>query len=187
MKKGAVVNNSKSRGFTLLETLIAFFVLTIGLLGAVALQAKAKQASYDSLQRTAALSLAQDIIQRIRVNDTAALVALYDVDFTSTYEITTVQSCVDSFCSSAQVAAYDIIQWKKAIKAKELTGAMADASVCINPVLSAGVSGVDVEVVISWGGRQDIAQNTENTAIECGSSTENRRVVVVNSFIFIRA
>ena len=115
------------------------------------------------------------------------LVALYDVDFTSSDEISTVQSCVDSFCTSAQIAAYDIIQWKKAIKAKELTGAMADASVCINPVLSTGVSGVDVEVVISWGGRQNIAQNTVNAAIECGSSTENRRVVVVNSFIFIRA
>jgi len=181
------MNKSKFKGFTLLETLIAFFVLTIGLLGAVALQARAKQASYDSLQRTAALALAQDIIQRIRVNDTAALVALYDVDFTSDDEISTVQSCIDSFCTSAQIATYDITQWKKAIKAKELTGAMADATVCINPVLSSGVSGIDVQVVISWGGRQNIAQNTENSAVECCSSTENRRLVVVNSFIFIRA
>ena len=181
------MKSSKLRGFTLIEVLVAFFVLSFGLLGAVALQAKAKQSSYDSLQRTAALSLAQDIIQRIRVNDTPALVALYDVDFTSDDTISTVQSCVDVFCTSAQIAAYDIIQWKKAIKAKELTGSMSDATVCINPVLTSGLNGFDVEVVISWGGRQEINQTTENSAIQCGSSTENRRVVVVNSFIFIRA
>lgn len=178
------MNKKRHQGFTLLETLIAFFVLSIGLLGAVALQAKAKQASYDSLQRTAALSLAQDIIQRIRVNDTAALITSYDVDFTSDDEISTVQSCVNIFCTSAQIAEYDIIQWKKAIKAKELTGTMADATVCINPVLSS--NGVDIQVVISWGGRQNITQDTENTAVQCGSSIENRRLVVVNSFIYIR-
>ena len=42
-------NTSRNNGFTLLEVLIAFMILSFGLLGAVALQAKAKQASFDSL------------------------------------------------------------------------------------------------------------------------------------------
>ncbi|MGB2708457.1 MAG: prepilin-type N-terminal cleavage/methylation domain-containing protein, partial [Pseudoalteromonas nigrifaciens] len=41
----------RRKGFTLIEVLIAFIILSFGLLGAVALQAKAKQASFDSMQR----------------------------------------------------------------------------------------------------------------------------------------
>ena len=71
------------KGFTLIEVLIAFIILSFGLLGAVALQAKAKQASFDSMQRAAAVALGNDIIQRIRANDTAQLVTLYTQTFTS--------------------------------------------------------------------------------------------------------
>ena len=38
-------NTSRDNGFTLLEVLIAFMILSFGLLGAVALQAKAKHAA----------------------------------------------------------------------------------------------------------------------------------------------
>jgi type IV pilus assembly protein PilV len=55
--------------------LIAFLILTIGLLGAIGLQAKAKQASYDSLQRAAALTLANDAMYRLRANDTSDLLS----------------------------------------------------------------------------------------------------------------
>lgn len=54
-----VTNSSSQRGFTLVEVLIAFVILSFGLLGAVALQAKAKQASFDSMQRAAAVALGE--------------------------------------------------------------------------------------------------------------------------------
>jgi type IV pilus assembly protein PilV len=59
-----------NKGFTLLEVLIAFIILSVGILGAVKLQVVAKKASYDANQRSAALSIANDIIERIRANDT---------------------------------------------------------------------------------------------------------------------
>jgi type IV pilus assembly protein PilV len=61
--------------------LVAFIVLTDGLLGTVALQSNAKQASYDANQRSAALALANDIVERIRANDTADIVANYSKTF----------------------------------------------------------------------------------------------------------
>lgn len=73
-----------NKGFTLLESLIAFVILTIGLLGAIGLQAKAKQASYDSLQRAAALTLANDVMHRLRANDTSDLLSAYNIEIAST-------------------------------------------------------------------------------------------------------
>ena len=42
--KLTMIKHSEQQGFTLIEVLIAFVILSFGLLGAVALQAKAKQA-----------------------------------------------------------------------------------------------------------------------------------------------
>lgn len=64
--------------------MIAFVILTIGFLGAIGLQAKAKQASYDSLQRAAALTLANDVIHRLRANDTSDLLSAYNIEIAST-------------------------------------------------------------------------------------------------------
>ena len=65
-----MLNKSQAQGFTLIEVLIAFVILSFGLLGVVALQAKAKQASFDSMQRAAAIALGNDINQRMRANVT---------------------------------------------------------------------------------------------------------------------
>jgi type IV pilus assembly protein PilV len=180
------MTQSINKGFTLLETLIAFVVLTVGLLGAVALQAQAKQASYDSLQRAAALSLGNDIIQRIRVNDTVASLGTYNTSFaTSVSEITQKSSaCLNASCNDIEMALFDIEQWKKAIKAREFTGAIANATVCIST--DAAATGGAVKVVITWAGRQNMKQNSDNTDITCGEANTNRKMVVLDTFLLRR-
>jgi len=181
------MNKQNTRGFTLLETLIAFIVLTVGLLGAVALQAKAKQATYDSLQRAAALSLSKDIIQRISINDDSNVVALYSKSFSSSDPAaSSLPNCINVVCSATQMSEYDLEEWKKQIKAKENTGILANASVCIT-LTEAVVGEVNVEVIVSWEGRQKIKQTTEKKAFECGSTAETRKIVVINSFVSIRS
>jgi len=186
------MNNYKNSGFTLLETLIAFLVLTIGLLGAVALQAKAKQASYDSLQRAAALSLSKDIIQRISINDDIDSIENYTTAFSSNYsESTSSFNCINVICSPDVMVNYDIEEWKKQIKAKENTGILADARVCITlapvpVVLPAVPSEFNIEVIVSWEGRQKIIQSDANAQIDCGTASETRKIVVVNSFVSVR-
>ena len=59
-------------GYLMIEVLITLFILAIGLLGVVGLQARAEQAETDSYQRTQALILAQDMADRISANRTAA-------------------------------------------------------------------------------------------------------------------
>ncbi len=63
---------SHQRGATLIEVLVAIVVLAIGLLGTAALQTRAQQAELDSYQRSQALILAQDMVNRIRANWRAA-------------------------------------------------------------------------------------------------------------------
>lgn len=184
-----MIKHSEQQGFTLIEVLIAFVILSFGLLGAVALQAKAKQASFDSMQRAAAIALGNDIIQRIRANDTPQLVALYTQTFTSKTSTTTSTTCFSGSCTAAQVAALDLQQWKRAIRARENTGSLDDATVCINPAVAAGTGGrgFNIEVIVSWQGRQEFNANDETKALKCGTDDKKRRLVALNSYIYLRS
>ena len=66
-------------GFTLLEALIALLVLSVGLLGIAALQATTLKANHGTYQRTQAIFLAYDMMDRLRANRTAALAGNCDV------------------------------------------------------------------------------------------------------------
>ncbi|ASD66423.1 type IV pilus modification protein PilV [Pseudoalteromonas piscicida] len=178
----------KQHGFTLLEVLIAFMILSFGLLGAVALQAKAKQASFDSMQRAAAVELASDIIHRIRANDAANITTLYDVDFTSTENVQANTTCYTQRCNAATLAKTDIANWRQAIRARENTGSLDNAVVCINPTSVAGnTSGVNVQVIVTWRGRQAMTALADNPAGGCGTVDNRRRAVVMDTFVLIRS
>jgi type IV pilus assembly protein PilV len=56
------VRRRRSRGFTLLETLVALLVFSVGLLGIVALQARSIQLSVDGEDRNRAALLADEVI-----------------------------------------------------------------------------------------------------------------------------
>lgn len=183
------IKHTSQHGFTLIEVLIAFVILSFGLLGAVALQAKAKQASFDSMQRAAAVALGNDIIQRVRANDTPQLATLYDVDFNSDTGKNSSNTCFTNSCTNAQIAALDIEQWKRAIRARENTGSLDDASVCINPeaVAGTGGKGFNLEVIVTWQGRQEFSANKDTESVACGTADKRRRLVVITSYIYVRS
>ena len=58
----------REAGFLMIEVLITMFILLIGLLGIVGLQARAQQAENDSYQRSQALILLRDMADRINAN-----------------------------------------------------------------------------------------------------------------------
>ena len=58
----------KSRGFTLVETLVALAVLSVGLLGAAALLLESLWSHAGALHRMAATNLVRDVADRIRAN-----------------------------------------------------------------------------------------------------------------------
>ena len=57
-----------SKGFSLIEVLVALLLTSIGVLGMVALQGRSIQYTQDSVQRNAAVELTNDLIEIIRAN-----------------------------------------------------------------------------------------------------------------------
>lgn len=67
-------SHKSQKGMTLIEVLVALVILVTGIFGAVAMQASAKKGSFDAMQRSVASALAQDIIERMRSNDSDVLI-----------------------------------------------------------------------------------------------------------------
>ncbi|MCL5041490.1 MAG: type IV pilus modification protein PilV [Gammaproteobacteria bacterium] len=62
---------SSNKGFSLLEVLITLILVTFGILGMMAMQGRAIQFTADSLHRTQAAILTNELIEAVRANPTA--------------------------------------------------------------------------------------------------------------------
>lgn len=99
-------NKKGSQGFSLLEVLIALFVLSIGLLGLAALQTTSYKFNHQSFLRTQATVQTYDIIDRIRSNSTGN----YALTATGTAP-TAPTDCLTSTCTANDMALFDLNQW----------------------------------------------------------------------------
>lgn len=63
---------SRQAGFTMIEVLVSLLIIVLGLLGLAGLQARIQQAEFESYQRTQALILLHDMVDRINVNRVTA-------------------------------------------------------------------------------------------------------------------
>ena len=90
------------RGFALIEVLIAFLILSVGLVGFSALQVRAVKATQSSLQRNDAALLANSILESMRANRAAV------VGGTLAYNIS--KTCATP-AASASLADTDLAAW----------------------------------------------------------------------------
>lgn len=106
---------TSTRGFTLLEVLVALLILSVGLLGLAALQTTGLRFTHQSEQRTQAVIQAYDMLDRIRANPVARGTGAYD-NVSLGYIAGSYTSCLapPTPCTPAQMATYDISEWNKA-------------------------------------------------------------------------
>lgn len=97
----------KSAGFTLLEVLVALFVLSVGLLGLASLQAQALRYNHNAYLRSVATQQAYDIADRIRANAVGLQIGAYDSITSDPGD----PGCITSGCAPAQVAQFDAFEW----------------------------------------------------------------------------
>ena len=97
------IKHKGQRGVALLEVLIAFFILSIGLLGLAGMQIKALQFNQGSFQRSQALISAYEMMDRMRLNSTAAGSNSYNMGWGNTP-------------SGSGVVGTDLAQWLNTIK-----------------------------------------------------------------------
>lgn len=142
---------ARQAGFNLLEVLIALIVLAVGLLGLAALQNMGLRLSHQSYERTQAVLLVEEMIDRMRANAAGVLANDYLLAETSTPPAAGTD-CANSFCNSSAMAAYDLNQWISTISG---TATAINPGVT-RPALVAGtgavvaVGGSLFDVTVTW-------------------------------------
>lgn len=94
-----MINKNKQRGVGMMEVLVAMFILSIGILGFVALQARATEATTEALKRSEALTILQGLAERMRLNSKSNY-----MDFNGAG----VKSCDAVVCTSDEQAKADL-------------------------------------------------------------------------------
>ncbi len=118
-----------SRGFTLLEVLIALIIMAIGSLGLGQLQLISLKNNQSSYFRSQANLLASDMIDRMRINSSVAHLYLGTVVGTDSGTEAQCTQCKDPStpCLPSQLVALDLCGWQVQL-AKLRTGATAVVS-----------------------------------------------------------
>jgi len=195
-------------GMSMIDVMLAIFIFSVGLLGIAGLQALSKTANYEAVQRTTAVMLANDIVERMRSNPDSiyATPSLYYRRFEPLATNGPAQpgtSC--SFdpdtgtrpnCSPAELAAHDLWEWSQAIQGATdqlastgaNSGGLVQPSACITDPTPAVPDNDDVRVAIVWRGKT--AMSDSNAPTTCGQGTGeygpgdvNRRVFFLTTHI----
>lgn len=101
----------RARGVTIVEVLVSFVVLSIGMLGIAGLFAVTLRTSGTAIQRVVAVDLASDIADRIRANRRAG--RAYAAEPVATDDKCVGESSV--VCSPEEMAKNDVWQWRQQI------------------------------------------------------------------------
>ncbi|MGI2028825.1 type IV pilus modification protein PilV [Endozoicomonas acroporae] len=108
------------KGFTLIETLVALLILSIGLLGMAGLQIVSLQSSNGALSRSQATMLSYDLVERIRRNPEQ--IDYYKDSLDTKPEST---NCISTTCTAEQLAQEDLFQWSTELD-QAIPGAIAN-------------------------------------------------------------
>lgn len=178
--------------------MIALFVLSIGMLGVAGLQVASKRANADSTQRTVAVLLAQELMERIRANPTA-LTVYTAAGSGQTLALDTAvpqaaADCATAECTPDQLASYDIAEFAGVLsgaaeqRGGASVGGLSSPTVCITgPAALPGT----VVVAVAWRGSTPTSNPTGNA---CGAGSGSyddpdagadtrRRVLALESFV----
>lgn len=137
-----------ARGFTLVEALVAMLVLSLGLLGAWALQIVSLQGHADAARRAFATELARDLAERIRANPAGA--AHYD----TRHDIPQDAACVTgTACDATELAVADLAQFQGRAQAL-FPGEESPAIVHFEPAIGSAAADRFV-ITLRWRGRRD--------------------------------
>lgn len=129
------MNLKNQKGFTLLEVLVAIVILSIGLLGAAAMQTTAILGNTSAINRTHALGLAEEMVDRIRVN-AGNTPNIYNGINTN------------GACAGSEPALGDCTQWQARLQTSSLPNAVGTVAVTTDSPISKTAT---ITVIVTWG------------------------------------
>lgn len=116
--KTNVTAPSYQKGASLLETMISLFVLAIGILGILAMQAKSMQYNQSAHVYSQAIYLANDLAERIRTNPGSVANYVGDVPDADDPQPGEAADCNSvAGCSGQDMAAADLWSWSRRLYA----------------------------------------------------------------------
>lgn len=132
------------RGFSMVEMMVALVVLAVGMLGVASLFATSLRSGSSAIARMQAVSLANDLADRIRSNRTAG--AAYQAAAAN-------NSCVGgaigaTTCVPADMAANDLYVWNQQITSAWPNGSAKGQVTVVGPVAGTNLSTYTIR--ISW-------------------------------------
>tara|TARA_R110001599_G_scaffold353823_1_gene599185 strand:- start:69888 stop:70526 length:639 start_codon:yes stop_codon:yes gene_type:complete len=201
-RKNYAVGARSESGFTLIEALIAGVILAIGVLGVVSLLSMSKVSQHESIQRVRAVSLADDILERIRRNPNG--MAVYDTGLASPLggESLGVNApdpdCNASACTTQELATLDLWAWERLLDGASTTvtddegevsstSRMRNVRACIDftaDSLKANTGMVDI--VLQWQGLNKSKDAVAAGGVVCGDDSDAgsiRRQLIVSSYV----
>ncbi|MDH5473110.1 MAG: type IV pilus modification protein PilV [Gammaproteobacteria bacterium] len=135
-------------GFTLLESILTLFILTIGILGVAGLQMQGMRSANLAMQRMAVTVKTGDLLDRMRAN------AANIVDYAAAAGAN--NGCNSGTnCTAAEMAAHDLLMWRT-----DLTNSLPGA-----PILTVNVVDPVVTITVTWTDRGDDYTYTVTTQI----------------------
>lgn len=166
-------------GVGMVEVLVAMLLLSIGVLGYVAMQVRAVDATGDASTRTQAMMLLRGLAENIRVMDTPTDQNTYISKVHSyasiTASTTAPKNCVTATaCTAAEVADYDAYQTAYAAFKQ---GIYIDMYACPLTAATSGASGVAATnvsrqcLVAAWGKTTPTAPTASTAATDCMTQT----------------
>jgi type IV pilus assembly protein PilV len=176
------VNARRIAGVSLIELLVSLVILSLGVLAVVALQLVAKRNNADAGQRTIAAQLAYDLIERMRGNSSPATLNAYRVAAVGRQSLATPNpNCGAAACTPAQLAAWDLWQWERALDGVAeqaggtATGGLVMPTACVDGPAGGGDGLYTVTIV--WRGTVPIPDGnagttTAPTPLGCGRNLQ---------------
>ena len=153
----------KEQGFTLIEVLVTFLIISIGLLGLAALQTSTMNEQFEAQQRIQLTPMLDDMAARIRNNPKPATLGLYTVAQTSEFGLLEQSNC-SLMTSSTEanspedIAARDLCEWNNLLAgaaaraAAIAVGAPEGTRGCIAPLSTSTAGTTKIRVSVAWQG-----------------------------------
>jgi type IV pilus assembly protein PilV len=144
-RRSAVAN--RAAGFTIVEVLVSLIILSIGLLGIAKLVLFSAHSNDSAYLRSQATQLAYEILDNMRANPTAVAALNYNTPLTAAASSPGF-SCLNTTCSAANLALYDIYVWKSRLAAGAPTnGALPSGK---GSVTVTGTTPLMATIVVQW-------------------------------------
>lgn len=184
-------------GFTLIEILVTAIILSTALLGLVMVQGLSKVSSYEARQRTLAMYVTNDMVERLRLNKSAWInTKLPNSGDTYSTAISsaalTLPGCATSFvlasgCSQSALVDFDLFNFQEQLlgtATANVNSALLAPTGCLALSRIGSNNMASVVITIAWQSKEKMNGSAQQSAnVTCGTASQKHRQLVVRTVI----